>query len=75
MLITEGHKEAALMARLSSFIHSFKEKGKKGEVNGESETGGERAGAETKSVCSYLHFIVRGAQITHTHSAHQSVCM
>jgi len=56
-------------------IHSFKEKGKKGEVNGESETGGERAGAETKSVCSYLHFIVRGAQITHTHSAHQSVCM
>jgi hypothetical protein len=34
MLITEGHKEAALMARLSSFIHS-KKKAKKGEVNGE----------------------------------------
>jgi hypothetical protein len=28
MLITEGHKEAALMARLSSFIHS-KKKAKK----------------------------------------------
>lgn len=32
----------------------------------ESKARGERAGAETKSVCSYLHFIVRGAQITHT---------
>lgn len=31
----------------------------------ESKARGERAGAETKSVCSYLHFIVRGAQITH----------
>lgn len=48
-------------------IHSFKEKGEKRRSKWrESETGGERAGAETKSVCSYLHFIVRGAQITHT---------